>query len=203
MKKQILEEGKSYTFSDYFELSNPTKEIVAEFGYQFRLERIDLPEHPFDGSLEKLKNTFYKKMPHISLNSETAKREMLVAPVLLELLDFIEIDIDIEYPLNVSNHLKGNIDYFIRSSGSLVVIEAKKADMERGFSQLAVEMIAVDKYIEETDAPIYGAVTVGDLWRFGVLDRKEKLILKDIDSYRVPSDLEELFSVFVGILRPQ
>jgi hypothetical protein len=84
-----------------------------------------------------------------------------------------------------------------------VVIEAKKADMERGFSQLAVEMIAVDKYIEETDAPIYGAVTVGDLWRFGVLDRKEKLILKDIDSYRVPSDLEELFSVFVGILRPQ
>jgi len=203
MKKQILEEGKSYTFSDYFELSNPTKEIVAEFGYQLRLERIDLPEYPFDGSLEKLKNTFYKKMPHISLNSETAKREMLVAPVLLELLDFIEIDIDIEYPLNVSNYLKGNIDYFIRSSGSLVVIEAKKADMERGFSQLAVEMIAVDKYIEETDAPIYGAVTVGDLWRFGVLDRKEKLILKDIDSYRVPSDLEELFSVFVGILRPQ
>jgi len=203
MKKQILEEGKSYTFSDYFELSNPTKEIVAEFGYQLRLERIDLPEHSFDGSLEKLKNTFYKKMPHISLNSETAKREMLVAPVLLELLDFIEIDIDIEYPLNVSNYLKGNIDYFIRSSGSLVVIEAKKADMERGFSQLAVEMIAVDKYIEETDAPIYGAVTVGDLWRFGVLDRKEKLILKDIDSYRVPSDLEELFSVFVGILRPQ
>ena len=203
MKKQILEEGKSYTFSDYFELSNPTKEIVAEFGYQLRLERIDLPEHSFDGSLEKLKNTFYKKMPHISLNSETAKREMLVAPVLLELLDFIEIDIDIEYPLNVSNYLKGNIDYFIRSSGSLVVIEAKKADMERGFSQLAVEMIAVDKYIEETDAPIYGAITVGDLWRFGVLDRKEKLILKDIDSYRVPSDLEELFSVFMGILRPQ
>ncbi len=203
MKKQILEEGKSYTFSDYFELSNPTKEIVAEFGYQFRLERIDLPEHSFDGSLEKLKNTFYKKMPHISLNSETAKREMLVAPVLLELLDFIEIDIDIEYPLNVNNYLKGNIDYFIRSSGSLVVIEAKKADMERGFSQLAVEMIAVDKYIEETDAPIYGAITVGDLWRFGVLDRKEKLILKDIDSYRVPSDLEELFTVFMGILRPQ
>jgi hypothetical protein len=167
------------------------------------LERIDLPEHSFDGSLEKLKNTFYKKMPHISLNSETAKREMLVAPVLLELLDFIEIDIDIEYPLNVNNYLKGNIDYFIRSSGSLVVIEAKKADMERGFSQLAVEMIAVDKHIEETDAPIYGAITVGDLWRFGVLDRKEKLILKDIDSYRVPSDLEELFSVFMGILRPQ
>ncbi|MDM8524493.1 hypothetical protein QUF80_14080 [Desulfococcaceae bacterium HSG8] len=202
MRKPILEEGKSYTFSDYFELDNPTKEIVAEFGYQFRLEKINLPKHPFKGSLEKLKKTFYKKLPHISLNSETAKREVLVAPVLLELMDYIEIDIDIEYHLYVSNQLKGNIDYFVRSEISLIVIEAKKADMEKGFSQLAVELIAADKYIEESDAPIYGAVTVGDLWRFGELDRKEKLVSKDIDSYRVPSDLEELFSVLTGILGP-
>jgi len=41
-----------------------------------------------------LKNTFYKKLPYISLNSETEKREILVAPVLLELMDHIEIDID-------------------------------------------------------------------------------------------------------------
>ena len=202
MRKPILEQGKSYTFSDYFGLGNPTKEIVAEFGYKFQLKKIELPKYPVEGSLEKLKNTFYKKLPHISLNSETAKREVLVAPVLLELLDFVEIDIDIEYPLNVSSQLKGNIGYFIRAAGSLVVIEAKKADLERGFSQLAVEMIAVDKYMEEGDAPIYGAVTVGDLWRFGVLERKSKLVLKDIDSYRVPSDLEELFSVFIGIFKP-
>jgi len=200
MRKLILEEGKSYTFSDYFELSNPTKEIVAEFGYQFRLKKIDLPVHPFKGSLEKLKNNFYKKLPHISLNSETAKREVLVAPVLLELMDHIEIDIDIEYPLYVSNQLKGNIDYFVRSEISLIVIEAKKADMEKGFSQLAVELIAADKYIEESDASIYGAITVGDLWRFGELDREEKLVSKDLDSYRVPSDLDELFSVLTGIL---
>lgn len=159
-------------------------------------------KHPFTGSLEKLKNNFYKKLPHISLNSETAKREVIVAPVLLELLDFIEIDIDIEYPLNVNSQLQGNIDYFIRAAGSLVVIEAKKADLEKGFSQLSVEMIAVDQYIEENDIPIYGAVTVGDLWKFGVLNRKEKLVSKDIDSYRVPADLEELFSVFIAILRP-
>jgi len=202
MRKPILESGKSYTFADYFYLSNPTKELVAEFGYQFQLRKIELPQHPCEGSLEKLKNTFYQKLPHISLNSEIAKREVLVAPVLLELLDFVDMDIDIEYPLNVSNQLKGSIDYLIRSAGSLVVIEAKKADLERGFSQLAVEMIAVDQYFEESDTPIYGAVTVGDLWRFGVLDRKEKLVSKDIDSYRVPSDLEELFSVFIGILGP-
>ncbi len=202
MRKRILEEGKSYTFSDYFELNHPTKEIVAEFGYQFQLGRMDLPRYPFEGSLERLRQTFYKKLPHISLNSETAKREVLIAPVLLELLDYVEMEIDIEYPLNFSHQLKGNIDYFIRSEISLIVVEAKKADLERGFSQLAVELIAVDQHMEEGDDPLYGAVTVGDLWRFGLLDRKAKRVSKDIDSFRVPSDLEELFSVFMGILKP-
>jgi hypothetical protein len=28
----ILKEDKKYTFSDYFELNNPTKEIIEEFG---------------------------------------------------------------------------------------------------------------------------------------------------------------------------
>ena len=81
-------------------------------------------------------------------------------------MDHTEIDIDIEYPLYVNNQLKGNIDYFVRSEISLIVIEAKKADMEKGFRQLAVELISADKYIEESNASIYGAVTVGDLWRF-------------------------------------
>jgi hypothetical protein len=44
-------------------------------------------------------------------------------------------------------------------------------------------------------------ITIGDLWRFGRLDRAQKRILKDIDSFRVPSDLEELFRVLIGILK--
>ena len=202
MRKSILIEDKAYTFSDFFELSNPTREIVAEFGYDFQLKKLELPHAPFEGSLERLRNIFYKKLPHISLNSETAKREVFVAPLLLELLDYIEIDIDIEYPLYLNDRLKGNIDYLIRSSRNLVVVEAKKADLERGFSQLSVELIAVDQYIEDDNDVIYGAVTVGDLWRFAILNRKEKLISKDIDSFRVPLDLQELFSILIGILRP-
>ncbi|MGK7888956.1 MAG: hypothetical protein AB4042_06445 [Leptolyngbyaceae cyanobacterium] len=202
MKQPILDTEKSYTFSDYFDLSYPTKEIVAEFGYQLQFQKVELPRYQPDRSLESLKNTFYKKLPHISLNSETAKREVLIAPVLLELLDFIDVDINIEYPLHVNHQLKGNIDYLVRGIGNLVVIEAKKADLERGFSQLAVELIAIDHYLSEENIAIYGAVTVGDLWRFGVLQRQQKTILKDIDSYRVPADLDDLFAVLLGILKP-
>jgi hypothetical protein len=36
MKNSILRKDKQYTFSDYFELNNPTKEILGEFGYQYR-----------------------------------------------------------------------------------------------------------------------------------------------------------------------
>ncbi len=198
--KSILKEGKSYTFSDYFELNYPTKDIVAEFDYSYELKRLVLPSKTFKGDLDYLKKTYYKRLPHISLTSEIAKREVLIAPLLLELLDHIDIDIDIEYPLNVNEKLKGSIDYFITSSQSFIVVEAEKSDMEKGFSQLAVELIAVDHFLDTSNESIYGAITIGDIWRFGMLDRKKKIIYRDIDSFRVPADLEGLFSVLIGVL---
>jgi len=199
-KGAILQDGKSYTFSDYFEMNHQTKDIVAALGYQYQLKRLELPHKALDGTLEALKNQFYKRLPHISLNSETARREMLIAPVLSELIDHVEIDIDIEYPVHVNERLKGNIDYFIRSAHHFVVVEAKKADMEKGFTQLAVELIAMDHDTDNKDEYLYGAITVGDMWRFGMLDRNKQTIYKDIDSFRVPSDMEGLFSVMMGIL---
>ncbi len=68
---------------------------------------------------------FYKKLPHISMTSETAKREVLIAPILLELLDDLDLKINIEYPLDVNEQLKGNIDYWVRSTEELVVIDIK------------------------------------------------------------------------------
>jgi len=202
MNKPILQKEKSYTFADYFELSNPTEEVVAEFGFGYELTKLELPRAELAQPLDRLRAMFYKKLPHISMTSETAKREVMIAPILLELLDHLDLKIDIEYPVFVSERLKGNIDYLVRSQESFVVAEAKKADMERGFTQLAVELIAMDQRVEEKHALIYGAITVGDLWRFGVLRRQQKLISRDIDSFRVPLDLEDLFKVLLGILKP-
>lgn len=203
MKKTILEENKSYSFSDYFKLPYSTRDIVAEFGYGFSLERLDLPKKqhkPFD--CERLKSTFYKKLPHISLNSEAAKREFFVSPLLLELLDYIDMEIDVEYTLNVNERLKGSIDYLLRSSKEFIVIEAKNADLDKGFTQLAVELIAIDQYFSEDESRfLYGAVTMGDMWRFGVLDRENRLICKDIDAFLIPAELESLFAVIFSILK--
>lgn len=47
------------------------------------------------------------------------------------------------------------------------MVEAKQADMTRGFTQLAVELIALDRWVESNDLILYGAVTTGDIWQFG------------------------------------
>ena len=82
----------------------------------------------------------------------------------------------------------------------MAVIKAKKGDIEKGFTQLAVELIAIEKYEEGKQDILFGAVTTGDLWKFGKSECTEKKITKDINSYRVPADLLELFSILIGIL---
>jgi hypothetical protein len=55
-------------------------------------------------------------------------------------------------------------------------------------------MIAMDIYEEErTDlARVYGAITIGEVWRFAVLEREEKHLIRDIHTFRFPEDLYDL-----------
>jgi hypothetical protein len=199
--RSIFKKDKKYTFSDYFELNHPTKEIIEEFGYQYRFEELQLPKYSQDiGNLERLRETYIKKLPLISLNSEIAKREFYISPLLLQLLEYIRAEIDVEYPLDAGDNLSGNIDYLIKFTNNVIILEAKKGDLERGFNQLAVELIALDKYLETEQALLYGAITLGDVWQFGVLDRKNKLLKKDIEAYSLLSDLKEILLILIGML---
>ena len=203
MNTLILKENKKYTFSDYFEMNNPTDEILSELGYSFSIAVIDLPEsHDFDKSIIKnLQDTFYTVFPRIPLNSEIAKREFLIAPLLLELVKNSQVKINIEYKININDKLSGFLDYLLRSNQDLIVIEAKKKDIDNGFNQLAAELIALDHYETNEDIDIiYGAVTLGDIWKFGTLDRKKKHIIKNIHSHTIPEDTEQLFAILMGII---
>lgn len=46
----------------------------------------------------------------------------------------------------------------------------------------------------------YGAVTIGNLWQFGRLNRSQQVIVQDINLFKVPDDLNNLASVIIGIL---
>lgn len=48
---------------------------------------------------------------------------------------------------------------------------------------------------------MYGAVTIGDVWQFGRLDRQNKTIIQDTEHYGVPMNTELLIRIMVGILQ--
>jgi len=47
---------------------------------------------------------------------------------------------------------------------------------------------------------LHGAITIDDVWRFGVLERKQQHITKDINSFTIPGDLKKVLSILTGIL---
>jgi hypothetical protein len=197
---KILQEGVSYTFRSYFELPQDTDEILAEFGYDYAKTRLQLPLTQRDiPGLDALKAQIEETLPYVQLTSESAKREVLIAPVLMRVATLVHQILRFEYPLKVNDWLQGSLDYLIRGRNQIVVVEAKRDDLTRGFTQLAVEMIALA--MDET-APdtLYGAVTMGNLWIFGMLNRQTKRITQDIGGYQVPDDVEALVKTLVGIL---
>ncbi|NER79155.1 MAG: hypothetical protein F6K42_06150 [Leptolyngbya sp. SIO1D8] len=197
---KILQKDSSYTFHTYSELPNDTDEVLAEFDYGFKNVRLQLPrtKRPITG-LSELQQQIEETLPFVPLTSETAKREILIAPILSRVAVICQQILRIEYPLKVNNLLQGNLDYLIRAAHSFVVVEAKRDDLTRGFTQLAVEMIALSM-LEDAPNLLYGAVTIGNLWIFGILDTAAQTISQDIGSYTLPDDLEVLVRILVGIL---
>ena len=147
-----------------------------------------------------LKVRLEKAIQRVSLTSEAARREVLIAPVLLEIANITQATINIEYPIEINQFLRGDLDYYLQTQHQILVVEAKQADLTRGFTQLAVELIAVNEWISTDEPILYGAVTTGDIWQFGSFQPDKKIITQDLMLYRVPTDLEILMDILIGIL---
>jgi hypothetical protein len=201
MKPSIINAHSAYSFTDYFKLSNYIEEILDYFGYTLSKAEYDLPRSttPLE-RLADLTMRLKENLPHVSLTSEAARREFLIAPVLMEVVHYTGVNIKVEWPLTINEQLKGTLDYYLEAQGRLLVIEAKNADIESGFSQLAAELVALDHWTESATSALYGAVSTGNIWQFGVLHRAEKHITQDLNLFRVPADLEDLLRILVAVL---
>jgi hypothetical protein len=203
-KIAIIQPEQSYTFSDYFKLNFAPQDILAYFGVSLQRRSLKLPQ--YSGTLDRLtelKSRIEESLPRLSLTSEMARREFLIAPVLTDILHYTQATLNVEYPVNVSNQLKGYLDYLLQNQQTFLVIEAKNEDLERGFVQLAIELIALDQWIESDQPILYGAISTGNIWQFGKFDRQTRAITQDLDLYRVPADLNDLLRILVNILEPQ
>jgi hypothetical protein len=199
---RLLNETQSYTFSKIFDLKIDADELAADFGYSFERKRLQLPQYQGElGTVETIRTYIESVMPYVNLANETSRREILVAPVILEVVRQTRAELKIEYPIKVTEQLQGVLDYFLRSQTELLVIEAKREDLDYGFTQLVSEMIALDRWERSTDQPILiGAVTTGEIWRFASIDRAQKHIVKGLELYRIPEELETLLRILIQVL---
>ncbi len=202
MKTPLFPEGATATFADYFELNVPIEDVLDEFGVSFHLQRCDLPRQEVDPDLvDELTRRFDRTLPHVDLTNEMARREFLIAPVVTEIAVLTDARVRVEFPLKVDDRLQGKVDYFVLAKHNVLIVEAKNAELERGFKQLAVELIALDRWLDDsTDPLLYGAVSIGNVWQFGILERSARSFTQDINTYSVPTDVSDVLAFLYAML---
>jgi len=199
-KPRVLNPNETYTFSKYFELPFDIEDILADL--DCRVDRASLTLPRYSEALDRLAalhEQIQDGIRYVGITSEQARREFLIAPVVREVCRTTQQRVRVEYPVVVNNWLKGTFDYYFQAN-NLLVIEAKRENLDNGFTQLAAELIALDQWTDRETSLLYGAVTTGQDWRFGVFHRQERKILEDLKLYRVPEELETLLRILAGIL---
>lgn len=197
-RPKVLHPDESYTFAKYFELAYDIEDILADLDCGFERALLTLPK--IDGAIPDINNLHQQiidGIKYVSITSEQARREFLIAPIIREVCCQTHKRVRVEYPVRVNDWLKGTFDYYFQD---LLIIEAKRDNLDSGFTQLAVELIALDQWTNSDTPILYGAVTTGNDWRFGEFHRQKRQIIQDIKLYRVPEELEILIGILIGLL---
>ncbi|MFM7576946.1 MAG: hypothetical protein ACKO5Q_08425 [Microcystaceae cyanobacterium] len=199
---KILDPNQNYTFSRIFEMRIAAQDLAQELGYQFTRKWLNLTQYTGDlDRLSDLENRLNEILPYFDLSNETSRREVLISPIILDLVHYTKSEVRIEYPLKITNQLQGYLDYWIQNQQNILVIEAKKEDLDYGLTQLVAELVALDQWenmAQQTE--ILGAITTGKIWEFCKLYRLTKSIEQGLNSYRVPEDLDTLMRILVHSL---
>ncbi|BAY20990.1 hypothetical protein NIES2100_07340 [Calothrix sp. NIES-2100] len=143
-------------------------------------------------------------------NSEKARSEMIIAPILLELRrqlnDKINLFSGVEFNVDVAQGLNGICDFIITDSTErliitapvVVIVEAKKENISAGLGQCIAEMLAAQIFNERSGnekLAIYGTVTTGSIWQFLKLSGQEIQI--DLSEYYL-KDVNKILGILAN-----
>jgi hypothetical protein len=146
----------------------------------------------------------------LPLNSEKAKSEFIVAPILAEVWKKSNKSFTIfsGVTLDVSLDLKGECDFILTQSPQsseieapiFTLIEAKDDNIRLGIGQCVLQMYAAQKFneIKKKNIPvIYGCVTTGEDWQF--LKLEGNIITFDSKRYYL-NEVNVILGVFKTIV---
>ncbi len=146
----------------------------------------------------------------LAVNTEKARSEMLICPILLEVKDIVSKGISLfsgnEFTVDPSVGLNGVCDFLIsRSSEQLfieapavVIVEAKREDLNGGLGQCVASMVAAQRFNEQNSSPvkaIYGTVTTGDRWKF--LQLEAQIVTIGLSEYTIPP-VDQILGILVS-----
>ncbi|MDJ0583213.1 hypothetical protein [Crocosphaera sp.] len=146
----------------------------------------------------------------IASNSEKARSEMIIAPILVELIrnfgDKINLFSGVNFTVDDTQELNGICDFLITHSPEkltisapiITLVEAKKENLNAGLGQCIAEMVAAQIFNkkEKNDiSTILGVVTSGTNWRFLKLEKNNIYI--DLSEYYL-SDLDKILGILAS-----
>jgi len=154
-----------------------------------------------------LKETLQKNS-HISLLSEKARSELIVTPILTELLSRNNFSIGlysgVQFDVDETKGLNGECDFIIGLQGNsytvespiIALVEAKDDDISSGIPQCSAQMFASFEYNQAEGNfidTIYGCVTTGTEWQFLQLKDNKIFINNTIIQF---SELSKLLGIW-------
>jgi hypothetical protein len=143
----------------------------------------------------------------VAINTEKARSEMIIAPVLLELRRKLKPKISIfsgvDFSVDANQGLNGICDFIISKSPEqlficnpvVTVVEAKNENLKAGFGQCIAEMLAAQIFNNREGneiATIYGVVTIGTIWRF--LKLTGQTVEIDLSEYYI-KDIQKILGI--------
>ena len=149
----------------------------------------------------------------VSINTEKARSEMIISPILLEIRRKFnnEISLFSGIDFNVDNQmgLNGFCDFIISLSKEqllirapvITLVESKNENLKSGLAQCIAEMIAAQLFNEQQGnsiKTIYGAVTIGTIWQF--LKLEGKIISIDLSEYYI-KDVKKILGILSSAIK--
>ncbi len=146
-----------------------------------------------------LKTTLNEYLPLANaINTEKARSELIIAPVLLEVRRHLKFQIGFfsgaDFNVDPAVGLSGYCDYILTASKEIyeiyapvvTLVEAKNENIKAGLGQCIAEMVAAQRFNQKQENQIdtiYGAVTTGTIWKF--LKLVGQMVFIDLSEYYI------------------
>ena len=149
----------------------------------------------------------------VSINTEKARSEMIIVPILLEIRRKLNYQISlfsgIEFNVDLGKGLNGFCDFLMSnsqeqlfiSSPILTIVEAKNDNLKAGLGQCIAEMVAAQLFNQQEGneiSIIYGAVTTGTVWQF--LKLENKVVSIDLTEYFI-RDIQKIIGILIKAMK--